>query len=184
MSLKNTKNTYGSLSKALHWIMALAIFGLFGLGVWMRTLTYYSPWYNPAPHWHQSIGIILLALLMFRFIWRLTNDRPNEDYLKPFERMAAHAVHIIFYIILLIIMLSGYFITSVDGTSVEVFNWFAIPSIYQNQGAEDIAGFIHWTLAYGVMALAGLHTLAALKHHYIDRDITLKRMLPKRWFQT
>ena len=181
MAFKNTKTTYGSVIKWLHWVMALAIFGLFGLGVWMRTLTYYSPWYTPAPHWHQSIGIVLLALLIFRFIWRLINIRPDEDYLKPFDRLAAHAVHIAFYVLLFIIMVSGYFITSVDGTSVAVFNWFSIPSIYQKQGAEDIAGFIHWTLAYGIMALAVLHTIAALKHHYIDRDITLKRMLPNQW---
>lgn len=184
MALTNTKHSYGLVIKLLHWGMALAIFALFGLGVWMRTLTYYSPWYKPAPHWHQSIGIVLLALLVFRFVWRLANEKPNEDYLKPFDRIAAHAVHIAFYLILLIISISGYLITSVDGSSVDVFNWFAIPSIYEQKGAEEIAGFIHWTLAYGVMALAGLHTAAALKHHYIDRDITLKRMLPNRWFNS
>ncbi len=184
MNLKNTSNTYGSVIKFLHWGMAIAIFALFGLGVWMRTLTYYSPWYKPAPHWHQSIGVLLLALLVFRFLWRLANERPNQDFLKPFDRIASHTVHIAFYALLLVIMVSGYFITSVDGSSVDVFNWFSIPSIYEKQGAEEIAGFIHWTLAYAIMALAGLHTMAALKHHYVDRDITLKRMLPNRWFNS
>ena len=183
MNFNNTAQTYGFVIKFLHWAMAIAIFALFGLGVWMRTLTYYSPWYKPAPHWHQSIGILLLVLLVFRLAWRLSNVRPNEDYLKPFERFAARAMHITFYLILFIIMISGYFITSVDGSSVDVFNWFSIPSIYEKKGAEELAGFIHWTLAYAVMALAGLHTLAALKHHFLDHDITLKRMLPERWLK-
>ena len=177
MALRNSKNAYGWVTRFLHWGMALAIFSMFGLGIWMRGLDYYSPYYKTAPDLHKSVGLVLLGLLVVRFIWRQINAVPSDDHLSWVERIASHLTHLAFYAVLLIIMLSGYLISTADGRGIEVFGLFEVPSIYQQRGLEDTAGFIHEWLAWGVMALAAIHVAAALKHHFLDKDVTLTRML-------
>lgn len=180
MGLRNTQNSYGSVSRAIHWVMALAIIAMFALGYWMVRLTYYSPWYNTAPNIHKSVGILLLILLVFRVIWRAINISPNDSHLDRYERSVSRIVHWLFYPLLLGLMLSGYLISTADGRSVSVFGWFDVPSIIKSKGMEDLAGEIHEILAYITIGLAALHAAAALKHHYIDRDVTLARMLTSR----
>lgn len=172
----NSTATYGAVSRILHWGMAIVIFAMFALGLWMRTLDYYSPWYQQAPNIHKSIGIILLALLVLRLIWRLANVQPDDGHLKPTERRISKVTHWAFYVILFALMVSGYFISTVDGRAIDVFDWFSVPSIYVQKGLEDNFGVIHEYLAYLVIALAGIHAAAALKHHFYDRDNTLRRM--------
>ena len=70
---KNTADEYGWLSKALHWATALFVVGLFALGFWMVELDYYSDWYQVAPFYHESFGILLILLLAIRAYWTLTN---------------------------------------------------------------------------------------------------------------
>lgn len=177
MKTRNTNESYGVVSRFLHWSMAIAIFSMFALGLWMRTLDYYSTWYRTAPDIHKSIGIVLLIALIARFIWRLVNQRPDDSYLAPAERMISHLVHWGFYLLLLAQMVAGYLISTVDGRAITVFDWFDIPSVYEQKGLEDTVGLVHEWMAYGLMALAALHAVAALKHHFIDRDVTLRRML-------
>ena len=177
MALRNSKTGYGSVARALHWGMALAIFTMFGLGVWMRTLTYYSPYYERAPALHKSIGLVLLALLMLRFGWRLLNPKPDDGYLSAAERWISHLMHLGFYALLLALMAVGYLISTVDGRGIAVFGLFEFPSFYTQKGLEETAGFIHRWMAYALMGLVALHALAALKHHFINRDVTLLRML-------
>jgi cytochrome b561 len=177
--MKNSDRHYGYLTIALHWLSALIIFALFALGFWMVDLTYYDKWYTTAPDLHKSIGICLLLLMVARFAWRLLQITPNPLAThSQLEQKLAHAVHIILYVLLFAIMLSGYLISTADGVGIEVFNLFTVPAfatLIENQ--EDIAGVIHQYLAYSMMVIALLHALAALKHHLIDKDATLKRML-------
>ena len=177
MELRNSQHNYGFIARFLHWGMALTIFAMFALGLWMRSLDYYSPWYKSAPDIHKSVGILLLMALLFRFIWRLANVRPEDGYLKPFERTISHIVHWAFYLLLLVHMSTGYLISTVDGRAISVFGWFDVPSIYEQKGLEEMVGFIHEYLSYSLMALAALHIAAALKHHFVDGDVTLQRML-------
>ena len=75
-------------------------------------------------------------------------------------------------------VISGYLITSADGSAIDVFDWFAVPSITGDQkGLEDTAGDIHEIATWAIIILASVHALAALKHHLLDRDDTLRRML-------
>ncbi len=177
MVFRNSKIGYGSVARALHWGMALAIFGMFGLGLWMRTLTYYSPYYERAPALHKSIGLVLLAVLLGRFAWRMLNPKPDDSHLGRAERWASHLMHLGFYALLLVLMVVGYLISTVDGRGIAVFGLIEVPSLYTQKGLEEVAGFFHRWLAYALMALAALHALAALKHHFINRDVTLLRML-------
>ena len=176
MLIRDTAGGYGLVSRLLHWLMALAIVAMFGLGLWMVDLDYYSPYYNSAPNLHKSVGIVLLVALALRFGWRLANVRPNDDDLTPFERTAARIVHWGFYPLLLALMVSGYLISTADGRPIDVFGLFSVPSPGENKGLETVAGNIHAYLSYVVIALAAVHTAAALKHHLIDRGRSLTRM--------
>ena len=176
MLIFDNRGGYGITSRLIHWVMALGILFLFGLGLWMVDLDYYSPYYTLAPHIHRSVGILLLALLVVRFGWRLINVRPDDDDLSPFERIAARLVHWGFYPLLLALMVSGYLISTSDGRPIEVFDWFSVPSIYESKGLEDVAGEVHEILAYLTIALAALHAAAAFKHHFYDRSRVLARM--------
>jgi cytochrome b561 len=176
MYIRDTSQGYGVVSRLFHWLMAVAIFGMFGLGVWMVRLDYYSPYYNAAPDFHRSFGILLLIALLVRWVWRAANPKPSADGLTPLEQKISYAVHWGFYVLLLGLMISGYLITTPDGQPINVFGWFDVPSLVQMRGLEDRAGYVHRLVAYVVIALAAVHSLAALKHHYFDRSNVLRRM--------
>ncbi len=168
---------YNMTAKLLHWVSALFIFGLFALGLWMVDLNYYSEWYKTAPHWHKSIGLCLFALTLFRIIWKKITATPEIEGEK-WEIQSAKIVHATLYLLLLSIFISGYMISTADGRSIEIFNWFSVPgfgSFFENQ--EDIAGIVHYYLAFTLIGLAVIHALAALKHHFINQDNTLNKML-------
>lgn len=176
MHWKDTTTGYGLVTRLLHWGMALAIVAMFVLGVWMRTLDYYSPYYELGPYVHQAAGILLLGVLAARFAWRLANVRPDERELTRVEAIASRIVHWGFYPLLFALMLSGYFISTADGRPIDVFGLFSTPSIYARAGLEDSAGTVHEILAYVTMAIAAIHSAGALKHHFIDRSHILTRM--------
>lgn len=180
--LKNTASQYGAVSVAVHWIVALAVFGLFAVGVWMVDLTYYSSWYRTAPHWHKSVGLLLAAVLIFRLIWRFISPPPAAlSTHKAWERKGAVVVQIMLFVLLFIMVVSGYLISTEDGRPIEVFDWFKVPSagaLFERQA--DIAGWVHEYAAYSLIALALCHAAAALKHHLIDKDNTLKRIFGRK----
>ncbi|MCW8125711.1 cytochrome b [Microbulbifer halophilus] len=179
MAARNNKTQYGWMAIALHWLMAPAILGLFALGWWMRQLSYYDPWYRQGPELHKGIGILLLGLLLFRLLWKFLNPSPAAESGTPrWQAVAARLTHGLLYLLLLAIMTSGYLISTADGRTIDVFGWFSVPATIQGlPNQEDVAGQVHEILAWSLMALVALHALAALKHHFIDRDATLRKML-------
>lgn len=170
------------MSIFFHWLSALSIFGLFGLGYYMVDLTYYHAWYKTAPELHKSVGIVFFGLTILRLIWRYKQVSPNHlASHNSFEQKAGKAIHSLLYLLIFIIMITGYLISTADGRGIEVFELITVPafgSLIENQ--EDIAGLVHKWLAYLLIILAILHALAALKHHFIDKDDTLNRMIGKR----
>ncbi|WP_061238540.1 cytochrome b [Ectopseudomonas composti] len=178
MQWRNTPATYGFVSVLLHWLVALAVFGLFALGFWMVGLSYYDPWRQSAPDLHKSIGIVLFAVMLLRVLWRLFNPSPAAlSSHGQLTRLASKLGHGVLYLGLFGVMISGYLISTADGRGIEVFGLFSVPATLSGIAQqEDIAGAIHEYLAWGLVIFAGLHGLAALKHHFIDRDSTLLRM--------
>lgn len=175
--LKNSKSRFGWVSIVIHWLMAIAIIGMFGLGVWMVDLDYYDAWYHRSLWIHQSIGMLLLFLLIFRLVWRLTNPIP-EILGEWWEKLIAIWVHRGHYILMAAVMITGYLITTAYGRGVDIFGLFEFPALLDaDKGRESSAGFIHMLLAWGFMGYIGMHAAAALKHHLIDKDVTLLRML-------
>lgn len=175
--LRNSRERFGWVSIAIHWLMAVAIIGMFALGIWMVDLNYDDDWYHRAPWVHRSVGMLLFFLLLFRLGWRLTNPVP-EILGQWWERLIAIWVHRGHYLFMFAVIISGYLISTAYGRGVEVFDWFEVPALLDaDKGRESSAGFIHMLLAWGFMGYICMHAAAALKHHLIDKDVTLLRML-------
>ena len=179
MLWKNTANRFGHISVLIHWLVALTVYGMFALGLWMVTLGYYDVWYHQAPEIHKSIGTLLFIVMVVRVIWRFVSPppKPLASYGR-FTRISAILAHLALYVVLCSILISGYLISTADGQPISVFGWFDIPATATGMAEQaDTAGTIHLYLAWAVVVLSVLHGLAALKHHFVDRDVTLKRML-------
>lgn len=171
---------YHPLHIALHWLMALMIPALFGVGLWMTGLDYYSSWYKTAPDLHKSVGVLLALLLLFRLVAIRFFGKPAASGAGMQQKVAA-AAHALMYGLLVVIMLSGYLISTADNRGIPVFGLFEVPGFgefFPDQA--DIAGTVHLYLAWTLIALVVLHAAAALKHHFVDKDNTLKRMLGRR----
>ena len=179
MRLRNHTTGYGYLAIALHWLMAVLVIGLFALGVYMMELDYYHPWYNTSVVWHYSLGLLTLFLLLFKLYWRLSNPvpAPLPSY-RSWEVLAAKTVHWMTYYLLLLIGVSGYLILGDEGESIPWFDLIEIP-ILVNLASLTISlwGKVHQISAYILAVFVILHILAALKHHFYHRDVTLLRML-------
>ncbi|QIL90114.1 cytochrome b [Microbulbifer sp. SH-1] len=177
MQTRNSPTHYGWVAVAFHWLMAPAIIGMFALGWWMRGLSYYDPWYRQGPDIHKSVGILLLILLTARLLWRWANVSPAPEPAPRWQQRAAGFAHWVIYGLLLAIFVSGYLISTADGRAIEVFGWFQVPATLQGlENQEDIAGAIHKYLAWTLMGLVLLHGLAAFKHHFVNKDGTLRKM--------
>ena len=181
MQWRNQETHWGMIAILLHFAVALTIFGLFALGWWMVDLTYYDPWYKQGPYIHKSIGILLFITMLGRVICRLIDKAP--DHLEShanWEKLLAGITHILLYALIFGIIISGYMISTADGRPIQVFDWFEVPAtITSIEQQEEIAGVIHWYAACVLMGFVGLHILGALKHHIVDKDVTLLRMLGK-----
>lgn len=179
MQARNTDSHYGLVSKALHWVIALLILGLVWLGWVLVDLGYYSRWYNTALVWHQVLGMLVLALAAFKLVWMLYSPGPApQAELRPWERGASRLVHWVFFLMMFLIPVTGYLTSTSEGDGVAVFGWFEIPAAIPVSAAlRDWSIDVHYYTAYGVFFLAIVHAGAALKHQFLDRHGTLRRML-------
>ena len=179
LPLKNTPQKYGLIAILFHWLAAIAVLALFATGIYMVELTYYDSLYNKLPAWHKSVGILLGLLMILRFIWMVFTTGPDRiSGMGLWQWRLARIVHWVMLLLIVAIIGTGYLIPTAEGEGINVFDWFTVGALiqgYENQA--DIAGEIHEYLAYLVIGLVVLHTLAALKHHFLNKDRTLKRML-------
>ncbi len=179
MRIKNTEQGYGLVTILLHWFMALLIVGLFVLGVYMVELGYYDNWYNAAPWWHKSVGMLVFALFIVRVAWVLLNRHPTP--LPGYQRLEvwmAGVTHIMFYILILAVCLSGYLITTAKGAGVDIFGWFEFPAVTTlTTDQAEFFGDMHALASYLMGLFFAMHMVATCKHHFSDRDATLVRIL-------
>ncbi|MBU0501164.1 MAG: cytochrome b [Gammaproteobacteria bacterium] len=179
MQWRNSEKGWGVMTILLHWLVALTVIGLFGLGLWMTGLDYYHPWRHRGPDLHRAIGILLPFVLLLRLAWRFWSPPPLAlpDH-RLWEARLARIAHALLYLLPFAMVLSGYLISTADGRGVSILGWFEVPALFTAiDRQEEVMGRVHATLAWGLMGVSGVHALGALKHHFIDRDKTLSRML-------
>lgn len=177
--LKDSPSGYGLITIIFHWVCAPLIVFVFGLGVYMRGLDYYSPWYHRGPEIHIALGLVIFLLMSLRLVWRSRSQSPAPiPTITKGNLLAANLVKILLYAFVFIICISGYLITTAEGKGAAFFDVFAIPATVELSAHNvDRAGMIHKYLAWTLIAIVLLHALAALFHHFVKRDKTLVRML-------
>jgi cytochrome b561 len=145
----------------------------------MVDLDYYDTWRKAAPDLHKSIGLTLFAVMVVRVVWRFISPPPPAlSTQRRLVQWGAKFGHLFLYVGLFAVMVAGYLISTADGVGIPVFDLFEVPALISSiPDQADIAGAVHEYLAWALVIFAGLHALAALKHHFIDRDATLTRML-------
>ncbi|PZO06946.1 MAG: cytochrome b [Lysobacteraceae bacterium] len=179
MPIKNLADRWGGVSITLHWLTALMIVGLVVVGLLMQELAN-SPTKIQVYGLHKSIGLTVLALTVLRLLWRLFAGVPAPVPGTPrWQLWAANATHGALYLILLAMPLSGWLYNSASGFPLKWFGLFSLPKLsgYDAQVKAFALG-AHETLFLVLAAIVTVHALAALKHHYFNRDRTLVRMLP------
>jgi len=182
MGYKNTESTYGSITKIIHWTIFFMMAGVLATGTVVIRLTEKNPLKEQIYMLHESFGVIILALVFLRVAWRLNNVKPSLPNTAPWERVAEHTVHFLLYFILIVQPLSGWITATSSGYILQFFNLFPLPTpgISESKSIADLSSQIHLIVAWSIAAIVSIHIGAALKHHYIDKDNVLKRMMPSK----
>lgn len=172
--------SYTKTAKVLHWLMAILLFGLLALGFYMHDLPL-SPEKLKLYSWHKWAGVTAFLLVGFRLLWRLAHRPPALPASMPkLMQFAAHAGHLLLYVLMIAIPLSGWLMSSAKGFQTVYFRVLPIPDLLdKNKEIGDLLALVHKSLNLLFVAVLAGHIGAALKHHFIDRDDILTRMLPK-----
>lgn len=172
MTLKNTADSYGWLSKLLHWGMFIIIAGMLYTGFTLDENNLYFL--------HKSFGFLILMLVGLRIIWKMKNITPElPKETTPIKRKAAEGLHHLLYLIMVIFPFSGIVGSIAGGYNVPFFGLFSISK--WDVKDKELAGMghlVHEVLAYTICAVLVIHIAAALYHHFIEKDNILTRMLP------
>lgn len=183
MALKNTETSYGVVAKGFHWGMFLIILGMVGLGFYMSGLPADSPeqmgYKFGLYDQHKSFGILILVLVTARLVWRLINPVPKmPGTMNRLERLSAHAMHMLLYVIMIAQPLFGWLMSSFGGHPVKFFG-LGLPSLADKDKA--LGKFFHEAheiTAYLLIAAFAIHVGASLFHHYVRKDDVMTRMSP------
>jgi cytochrome b561 len=176
----STSNHYSRIAIVLHWLLALAILGSLGFGVYMTDLPM-SPSRLKLYNYHKWAGITILVLSAARLLWRLSH-RPPEDVAMPaWQRRAAHATHWALYALFFAVPLSGWAHSSATGFPVVWFGVLPLPDLAPvDRPLAQTLKLVHNVFAGLLASLVVVHVAAALKHQFVDRDGLLRRMWPAR----
>ena len=172
---------YTATAKALHWGIAVLIFGMLGLGFYMTGLDL-SPTKLQLFSWHKWAGVTVFMLVVVRLAWRVTHRPPAlPAHMPALERFAAHAGHHLLYVLMIAIPLSGWLMSSAKGFQTVWFGVLPLPDLLaKDKALGDLLQTVHVVLNYTLIAVLLGHVGAALKHHFIDKDDVMTRMLPRR----
>ncbi len=176
---------YTPLAMVLHWVLGLTILGMFAAG-WYMTELAFSPLRLKLYNWHKWAGVAVLALSALRLVWRLTHRPPALPQtvslgMPAWQIRAYHATHHVMYVLFFAVPLMGWAYSSAAGFPIVWLGQFPLPDLLPvNKELAELIKPLHKLAAWALVALAGLHIAAALKHQLIDRDGLLQRMLPGR----
>ncbi len=184
---RNTKTTYGYVTRILHWLIALLIAGQIGLGFLMQTMANSPEAQFSLYQWHKSLGFLILGLAFIRVFWFAANPHPSPSSdVNQFEWRVAKAVHRLLLAMTILVPVTGWAIVSTSplGIPSYVFDLFVMPNIPLpvSDADETLWSWLHTICVYGSMGLIALHAGAALYHHFFRRDETLRRMIKLPYF--
>lgn len=173
--------SYSLPARCLHWAVALATLAMIWIGWWMVRLDYYHTWYYASRQWHEALGVaVWLAGLAFAF-GNVINRPPAILTVKRWETIAALLTHKLLYAAVLILPVAGYLIQTADGAPLSLFDVPVLPAIAKlDAESREVVETVHAIGAYGLLGLVVIHAAGAIKHHLVDRDRTLMRMLRGR----
>jgi cytochrome b561 len=181
MWLRNTPDRFGLVAQGFHWLTLLMLMGSFTLAFSMtamplslRKLQFYS--------WHKWVGVTVFVIVILRLAWRLANTVPRQPVATPlWQRRLAAVSHAALYTLLIVMPLTGWVMSSALNLPVVYLGLIHLPSPFGvDRALGEAMKDVHHALGLALLALIGIHALAALYHHVVLRDDVLRRMLPWR----
>ena len=179
MTFRNTTRAWGSVSKTFHWVIVLLIINQWIIAERAEDLPR-GPALIEALWWHKSLGITVLFLAVIRLAWRWMNPVPSlVEETRPWERVAAKVSHVLLYALIFAVPLSGWMMSSARSFPVSWFGLFQLPDLVPSSSVlYEWMRDLHGALFASLVVVALVHAAGALKHHFIDRNDVLRRMLP------
>lgn len=183
----DTPQKFSPLTIALHWVIALTIVAMLGIGFYMSMFEFY-----PLYDWHKSVGVVIFVVILLRVWWRVKNGWPVPVRIYPaFEQRLARASHWVLIVATVLMPVSGILYSAMGGWGIKVFGWVMVTGNKNpvtgkteaiHAGLAQLGHTAHEWLGYLLVGTIILHIAGALKHHLVDKDRTLLRMLgrPKR----
>jgi len=170
---------YTGVAITLHWLIALALVGSFSLGLYMHELPL-SPQKLKLYSWHKWAGVTIFLFVVCRLAWRLTHLPPAlPPGIAEWQARVAAATHVLLYLLMIAIPLSGWLMSSAKGFQTVWFGVLPLPDLLaKNEELGELLQQVHMLLNFTMAGLVMVHAGAALKHHFLDRDDILARMLP------
>jgi cytochrome b561 len=185
MAAHNTDQLWGSVTKALHWSIAVLIIGNIVIAQWISTLEVGTPgdpelWRFLTPL-HKSIGLLALVLIVLRLGWAFSGTRPDLPSDTPqWQRNLTYSVHSLLYMLILLVPVAGYTTSAAFESLFEFFGMFVVPNVVpKNETLATVTYWIHFVGGWALAGLVVLHAASAVWHHVIKKDDILIRMLPR-----
>ncbi|MDE2791416.1 MAG: cytochrome b [Paracoccaceae bacterium] len=179
LQILNSRTRYGAVSKVLHWSIAALMIGLVWLGWWMVGLDYYDSLYSPAFLLHQSFGMTVFGLAVILVLWKRFSRSPSlQPEIPAWQRLAASVMHGLLLLMMILLPVSGFILTTSAGSGVDLFGLWTVPAVMSvSESVRNLADAAHYWASYGLLFLVAVHAGAAIKHQWIDGHGTLRRML-------
>jgi cytochrome b561 len=171
--------TYSAISRANHWIVSIAFFGMLAVGFYLEYGGLTRETRGPIMVLHKATGTVLLLVVAWRVIWRLRQGfpAPVAGSMAAWQVAASKAVHLALLAVIVVMPLSGVLGSLFGGRPIDIYGLFTIAPFEKNETLQSAASFSHTVTAYVLTGLIAIHVAAAIKHHLIDKDATLARMI-------
>ncbi len=172
---------FGRISIINHWTVAIIFLGVLALGFYLEFAGSGRGQGGPWMGGHKAAGVILLIIALWRIIWRLLQGFPKDTvHIPAWQDVAAKGVHWVLFFAIVAMPISGILMSVYGDRAINVFGLFIIPVQPENEMINRLGDAFHWYMSYIVAAVILMHVAGALKHHFIDKDDTLKRMLSSK----
>lgn len=180
----NSESRYGLLSRAIHGVMLLLIFGMLGVGIYMTDLDKTDELRKQLFSMHMSTGVLVLLLAVVRIIWLKVSPGPAlPAMLENWEKTLTTVVKSLMYLLMLLIPIIGLLIVNTKGNAVSFYGLFEVPMLTgENHDLHELTEELHELFAFSLLFLVVLHIAGALKHRFFDLNSELdvmKRMFGK-----